>query len=179
MSARAQRDAVADALVPAPRPHSSLVNGSPTALRNESNTRKREVTQIIVANTDGSGEPVAIAERKSPDFFSELGPSWSPDGKIIACGAGSLTGDGRRTVVGVPAQGGAETRLTSETWTEIGRVLWLGDGSGLITTAKAEQSDNGTQIWQLSYPGGATRRITNDLNAYGDVSLGIAADSSS
>jgi Tol biopolymer transport system component len=90
-----------------------------------------------------------------------------------------MTGDGRRTVVGVPAQGGAEMRLTPDTWAEIGRVLWLGDGSGLITTAKAEESDAGTQIWQLSYPGGATRRITNDLNAYGDVSLGVSADSSS
>jgi len=140
---------------------------------------KQEVTQIIVANTDGSGEPTVIAERKSPDFLSEIGPSWSPDGKIIACGAGSFTGDGRRTIVGVPAQGGAETRLTSESWAEIGRVLWLGDGSGLITTAKAEQSDNGMQVWQISYPGGATRKITNDLNAYGNVSLGIAADSGS
>jgi Tol biopolymer transport system component len=35
------------------------------------------------------------------------------------------------------------------------------------------------QVWQLSYPGGATRRITNDLNDYGEESLGVAADSSS
>jgi eukaryotic-like serine/threonine-protein kinase len=136
-------------------------------------------TKLIVANTDGSGEPTVTAERTPPDFFSDIGPSWSPDGKIIACGAGNLTGDGRRTIVGVPAQGGAEMRLASETWAEIGRVLWLGDGSGLITTAKAEQSDNGMQVWQVSYPGGATRRITNDLNAYGEVSLGMAANSSS
>jgi Tol biopolymer transport system component len=139
----------------------------------------QEVTKIIVANTDGSGGPMEIAERKTPDFFSEVGPSWSPDGKIIACGAGSYSGDGRRTIVGVPAQGGAETRLTSETWAEVGRVLWLGDGSGLITAARAEQSDNGMQVWQLSYPGGVTRRITNDLNDYGEESLGVAADSSS
>ncbi len=133
----------------------------------------------MVANTDGSGEPTVIAERKAPDYFAEVGPAWSPDGKIIACGAGSFTGDGRMTVVGVPAEGGAETRLTSETWARVSRVLWLGDGSGLIMTAKAEQSDNGTQVWQLSYPGGAARKITNDLNAYGEVSLGVAADASS
>jgi eukaryotic-like serine/threonine-protein kinase len=140
---------------------------------------KQEVTRLIVANTDGGSDPTVIAERKAPEYFAEIGPSWSPDGKIIACGAGSFTGDGRRTIIGVPAQGGAETRLTSETWAEIGRVLWLGDGSGLITTAKAEQSDNGMQVWQLSYPGGVTRRITNDLNDYGYESLGVTADSSS
>ena len=83
------------------------------------------------------------------------------------------------TVVGVPAEGGAEIPLTSEKWAEVYRVLWLGDGSGLIMTAKAEESDNGSQVWQLSYPGGASRRITNDLNSYGEVSIGVAADSRS
>jgi serine/threonine protein kinase/sugar lactone lactonase YvrE len=138
---------------------------------------KGEDTKLMVANTDGSGEPAVIAERKAPEFFGENGPAWSPDGKIIACGAGSFTGDGRRTVVGVLVQGGAETRLTPQTWATVARVLWLGDGSGLIMTAKAEQSDRGEQVWQLSYPDGVARRITNDLNSYGEESLGLAADS--
>jgi TolB protein len=49
-------------------------------------------------------------------------------------------------------------------------VAWLPDGSGLILTA-ADQSFSPAQIWHLSYPDGAARRITNDLNDYGDVSL--------
>src|SRR6185295_2059945 len=59
------------------------------------------------------------------------------------------------------------------------RVIWLGDSSGLIMTAQTEWSYHGSQVWQLSYPGGVARKITNDLNAYGGVSLGVAADSSS
>ena len=59
----------------------------------------------------------------------------------------------------------------------MGRVIWLADGSGLIMTAQPESSSIGTQIWLLSYPGGDVRRITNDLNGYGDVSLGLTTDS--
>ena len=45
------------------------------------------------------------------------------------------------------------------------------------TTAQPESSSIGTQIWHLPYPNGPARRITNDLNAYGEVSLGLTADS--
>src|SRR5207342_2645416 len=38
-------------------------------------------------------------------------------------------------------------------------------------------SSIGTQVWFLPYSGGQARRITNDLNGYGDVSLGLTADS--
>ena len=43
-------------------------------------------------------------------------------------------------------------------------------------TAQPESSSVGTQIWLLPYPGGDARRITNDLNGYGEVSLGLTAD---
>ena len=140
---------------------------------------KLENTMLMIANTDGSGEPKIIAQRKAPDYFGVGGPSWSPDGTMMACGAGSNTGDGRMTVVGVALNGGAEIPLTSEKWASVHRVIWVGDGSGLIISAKAEESDNGPQVWHLSYPGGVARKITNDLNAYGEVSLGVAADASS
>ena len=139
---------------------------------------KKVDTKLMVANTDGSGEPKVIATRKAPDYFGNIGPSWSPDGQIIACGAGTLRGDGRMAVVAVPAEGGAEIPLTTESWNQVYRVIWVGDGSGLIMTAKAEESDNGPQVWHLSYPGGVAHKITNDLNAYGEVSLEVAADAS-
>src|SRR5262252_3132507 len=53
----------------------------------------------------------------------------------------------------------------------------LADGSGLIMTAQPEFSSVGTQVWFLPYPSGPARRITNDLNGYGDVSLGLTEDS--
>ncbi len=48
--------------------------------------RNQDDMELIVANTDGSGQPRTIAVRKQPNGFSTSGPSWSPDGKRIACG---------------------------------------------------------------------------------------------
>ncbi|MEP6569881.1 MAG: protein kinase [Acidobacteriota bacterium] len=134
-------------------------------------------SNLVVANLDGSGER-KIAMRKLPAYFSFIGgPSWSPDGKTIACGAGSYTGNLSATIVSVPADGGSEKPVTAQNWVSVSRVLWLGDGSGLIIAAVPELISTGTQLWYVSYPRGEVRRVTNDLNAYGTSSLGLTADS--
>lgn len=132
---------------------------------------------LMVANTDGSGEPKTLAALKPPNTFSAAGPSWSPDGKRIACGMSDGTGGGYSTVVEVPIEGGNPTPIGSERWALVGRVIWLPDSSGLIMTAQPQSSSHGMQIWFLDYPSGQVRRITSDLNIYGAVSLGLTADS--
>jgi Tol biopolymer transport system component len=139
--------------------------------------RNQEDMALLVANTDGSGEPRTIAVLKQPNGFSTSGPSWSPDGKRIACGMFHGAGAGYSTIVEVPVEGGVPQTMGSQKWAIVGRVLWMSDGSGLIMAAQPEFSSIGTQIWFLPYPGGEARRITNDLNGYGDVSLGLTADS--
>jgi serine/threonine protein kinase/roadblock/LC7 domain-containing protein len=140
-------------------------------------SKNQEDTTLMVANTDGSAQPRTIATVKQPNFFSTSGPSWSPDGKRIACGMFNISGAGHSTVVQVPVEGGEPQPIGSERWASVGRLFWLGDGSGLIMAAQPESSSIGTQIWFLPYPRGHARRITNDLNGYGDVSLGLTADS--
>ena len=57
----------------------------------------------------------------------------------------------------------------------VGQVAWLADGSGLLLLV-FDPGLRSTQIWQISYPGDETRKITNDLNNYRRLSL--TADSS-
>ena len=131
---------------------------------------------LVISNADGSGTPQTIAKRKLPEYLSKDGPSWSPDGQRIALGANSVPEVANATVVEVPIKGGPERAITKQQWAEIRRVLWMSDGKGLVITADPSALSFGTQVWQLLYPGGEVRRITNDLNGYGSVSLGLTAD---
>ena len=134
-------------------------------------------SKLMVANADGTGERT-VATRKWPEHFPPWGgPSWSPDGRTIACGAETFRGNVHATVVEVPATGGAEKTITKHNWVSVSRVLWLNDGSGLVIAAVPDLISSGTQLWHLSYPSGEVRRITNDLNAYGTTSLGLTTDS--
>lgn len=139
---------------------------------------KRINTPVIVANTDGSGEPRIIAQRKPPEYFNFIGPAWSPDGKMVAAAVGSASGSDDMGIVGIPVAGGSEIFLTPERWSLVAHILWLRDNSGFVMTAQKEHADPGTQIWFVSYPGGVARKITNDVNGYGEVSLGLSADGS-
>lgn len=125
---------------------------------------------LMIANADGTGEQ-KLASRGGYDWFSYSGPAWSPDGKVIASGVGSPRG---MTVVVVGVEDGAQREFTSRMWFNVETVAWFGNGSGLVLNA-ADQGTRSKQIWQLSYPGGEARKITNDLNNYHKISL--AADS--
>ena len=155
----------------------SAIAFSPNAEQFAFVRRNQEDMSLMLANTDGSGQPRTIAVQKQPNRFSVSGPSWSPDGRRIACGMFNGAGAGHSSVVEVPVEGGDAKAIGSEKWASVGRVVWLADGSGLIMTAQPESSSIGTQIWLLPYPSGQARRITNDLNGYGEVSLGLTSDS--
>lgn len=124
---------------------------------------------LMLANADGSEEQ-KLAVKKQPDSFVQ--PAWSPDGKVIACSARSLTGGFHMKVVEIQVAGGAEKNITAQKWLAVGGLDWLPDASGMIMSALEEKPTSAhLQIWQLSYPAGAARRITNDLNNYMGVSL--------
>ena len=130
---------------------------------------------LMIANVDGTGERT-LATRKGNDWFAPEGPSWSPDGKWIACGIGTDTGGSYMTIAGYSVADGTQKPLTSQKWHgDIRRVVWLKNGSGLI--APIAEGTQGSQVWFISQPDGAAKRITNDLNGYGAVSFGVSGDS--
>jgi len=132
---------------------------------------------LMIANADGTGEPRKLIVRQQPEYFYSEGPSWSPDGRMIACSAGSR-GQGARnfSVMAVSVSDG-EPHVVTDKLIDPARVLWLADGKGLIVAAYEQLTSIGTQLWYVSYPEGEVRRITNDLNGYGTISLGLTRDS--
>ncbi|HKR12508.1 MAG TPA: protein kinase [Pyrinomonadaceae bacterium] len=124
---------------------------------------------LVIANVDGSNERI-LTVRKRPDHFSPIfftGPSWSPDGKLVAATVMSSIRVSNVFVFSV--DDGKEQMLTREPWPFASRVEWLPDMSGLLVVAG--DGINVSQHWMLSYPGGEKRRLTNDLSAYRAISL--------
>jgi Tol biopolymer transport system component/DNA-binding winged helix-turn-helix (wHTH) protein len=133
-------------------------------------------TALLTARVDGSAERKLVT-RKRPEMLSTLGTAWSPDGKLIACAAGvSAGGDASMHVLAVSVADGTAQPIGAQTWTVIGQVAWLGDGSGVVISAwRRTSAVYGDQLWLLSYPKGEARRVTNDMTSYEGVS--ISADS--
>ncbi len=124
---------------------------------------------LVIANLNGSGER-NLAVKKLPQRFSPIfftGPSWSPDGKIIAASIGTV--GGRSKVVGFSVDDGSEHDLSTEAWPFAARVQWLPDMSGLLVVAG--ENPGASMLWHVGYPDGQIRRVTNDLNAYRAIGL--------
>jgi len=126
---------------------------------------------LMVANSDGSGGR-KVAARQRPRYYSERGLAWSPDGRSIVCLAGDAAASVPYTLYPfeVRVADGSERRLTAPGWAGTGSVVWSADGRSLILAAN-ENSEDALQVWLISYPGGAVRRVTNDLNNYATLSL--------
>ncbi len=123
---------------------------------------------LMVANADG-GDTRQLAARPAPDSFKV--PAWSPDGKVIACSAGSRDRyDFHNSVVAVRVEDGQQSPASPREWGWTGHVEWLSDGSGFLLTA-SEQPEGMDQIWHVSYPDGAARRLTSDSKRYRTISL--------
>ncbi|HEY0006252.1 MAG TPA: protein kinase [Pyrinomonadaceae bacterium] len=131
--------------------------------------RDRGEDVLMIANADGTAER-SLFTRSGNDFFSIGGPAWSPDGETVACAAGTKTGGRSMSLVQVRVADGVEQPISSGKWSDVGRIAWLPDMSGLFVVA-TETGSTLSQVWHLSYPYGAARKVTNDLTDYRDLSL--------
>lgn len=136
---------------------------------------------VIVANSDGTGEQKLATHHIGELFLigpNVLGPAWSPDGEMIVFAFTAYrAGASGASLMGVRVKDGVEKLIVSGPWQTIGRIIWLRDGSGLVFIAAEQGSERNGQIWHVSYPVGESRRITNDLSDYQNLS--VSADSTS
>ncbi len=137
------------------------------------NFPKAGETALMVANSDGTDQR-KVASRARPVRFGAgqaIGPSWSPEGDIIACPvAGPENGLDQHAIKLIDINTGAERDASAHRWTFIQQIAWAPHGTGMILAAQ-ETSGGPNQIWYVSQPAGAVERITNDLNNYNGVSI--------
>lgn len=131
------------------------------------NKPSEQAIDLVTANVDGTDQRVLTTRKNIVNFWM---PSWSPDGKTIACVSGDKM-NAQVSVIGINVADGSERPLTSQKWRYLERLAWLPDGGGLVLLAPADDTSETSQVWFLSYPGGETRRITNDLNIYSALSV--------
>ena len=129
---------------------------------------KPDEGSIVVTDADGGGEETPLT-RAAPSLLRDV--DWSPDGRVLAY---AITGKDRdgffRHLEAINVADRTTSAISTARWNFIADIRWLSDGSGLIMSAR-ERSDEPMQLWHVSYPGGEPYKITNDLNAYGYVSL--------
>jgi serine/threonine protein kinase/Tol biopolymer transport system component len=124
-----------------------------------------KTSSLIIANADGSDEkPLAVLQ--SPARFDHSGPAWSPDGKQVAVNRNSNGDLQNFDLYTVNAGTGAATRIGNRSWTLPSQLAWLPDSSAIVFASGDSNATFSSQIWQVSYPDGDARRVTNDLNRY-------------
>jgi len=135
-------------------------------------------SSLMIANADGSGERV-VASRKKPEAFRSrrVAPAWSPDGKTIAAIISEESAlVPNMQVAEFDVSGGKERPIATHEWREIAGIAWTSDKKGLLVLGSDKASTGyANQIWHFSYPDGAVRRITTDLNHYRSLSLSADA----
>jgi Tol biopolymer transport system component len=150
-------------------------SGDRFAFVRHSQAQGERESNLMIANANGSDEK-RLAVLKMPELYLAT-PAWSPDGQVIACAAQKLAGGFHVSVDEVRVSDGSQKTIGTQKWRLVNGIEWMADGASLMISAlENNPSSNQFQIWQLSYPGGELRRITNDLNNYAGISL--TADSS-
>lgn len=135
--------------------------------------RDKGEDQILIANTDGSGEQVIL--RHESGLKGLIGdPSWSAS-NLIAVGAFEQGQNRITTIIVITPDGKLVTSFPLPT--VFRAVAWLPDSSGLFFITAEKSTGLRPQIWFQPYPDGDAFKITNDLNQYD--SLSVTADGKS
>ncbi len=124
-------------------------------------------TLLVLKNLE-TGSERTLAERWLPEqYYWNNYPGWSPDGTKIAAVVDSYTEHFIRLIV-IDVRTGAEEEIKTNAFRNMEQVIWSSDQRSLIASANAGDS---FQLWRIPYPGGETKRITNDLSSYLGISI--------
>jgi eukaryotic-like serine/threonine-protein kinase len=132
-------------------------------------------TQLLVAAADGGQERQLASDVPAEPWISlaapwrpSFAPAWSPDGRLIAVAAATLTSDGRGRVIFVDTENGSARDVAVPSGIRNG-LSWLNRESLVLNQPQQLMGPN--QLFRLPYPAGPLSRLTNDPNDYIGVSL--------
>lgn len=123
----------------------------------------RHVSQVLIANADGSGEKLFYQGAEGAMFY---GLSWGgPDDQL------ALLSEivGKNTELLILRSDGKVERTLQPLHTAID-VAWMPGGSGLFLVGVAKTNDR-PQIWFQPYPSGPLVKVSNDLDSYSSLSV--------
>ena len=116
---------------------------------------------------DGS-EEINLTNSLEEDFD----PVWSPDGTKILFFNNEERADGTYWSLAEIAAGGGTSKLVLQPRRQrIWFMAWADDGDGIVLNA-SDPVTNLPQLYYVSYPGGETQRISNDVFYYNGASVG-------
>lgn len=136
--------------------------------------------QLIICRSRDASEERVVSTRVGNESFQVWGfkPTWSPDGKKVFVGLIAEPTpekpDARGEGFGLMSvENGSFERIKTPKWNMFIQAEWMPDSKSILFLAR-EKANEGFQIWQVDYPGGEGRRVTNDSHDYRYFSL--AAD---
>ena len=134
---------------------------------------------LMICSADGSNVRKLLS-RKGEDFFlnGSGAPSWSPDGKTIAVGAGSTIGKLHSSLLLVSVSDGSFRFATTNRWSTIGRIAWVSGSKAVVMVAEEYITGATTQLWYVNTIDGSYYRITSDLTVYNSISLSATSNQS-
>jgi Tol biopolymer transport system component/predicted Ser/Thr protein kinase len=123
--------------------------------------------QLLIANTDGSGEHEIFSAR-SPNYLTAV--SWSSHDLLAAYERqfDDPNTPPRRILVLTP-EGKLVKAFTPPL--RVDEIDWLPDGAGFFYTLEDNVAASNTSIWFQPYPEGTPIKFTSDLNQYHGVSV--------
>jgi Tol biopolymer transport system component/DNA-binding winged helix-turn-helix (wHTH) protein len=132
-------------------------------------------TSLIVVDKDGQSQRTLLERTGQLRLVGS--PAWSPDGKTIVFGA--MDADNSTGIYATDTSGAGVRRISNERWDNAYRIAWTPDGRGLVMIATRIGDGYTTrrnQVYFVSYPDGASRRLTSDGLRYDELSLGVSND---
>lgn len=123
---------------------------------------------LVISDADGKNQKT-LAVRDKPHYIHAN--RWSPDGLFITCAIGQSDNLANEFgLVTIDAATGEEKKITPRKFYYISDLEWLPDQSGLLFTARENNTPN-NQIWHLFTDSSEAIKLLDDATNYTTISL--------